>query len=200
MKTNYLRGAAANVLLLGAVSFFNDISSKMIVPILPLFIKELGGTALAVGLIGGFREGIASILKVVSGYWSDRTGRRKVFVTTGYLAAAAFRLMLSFSTAWQHVMVFVGLERMGKGLRNAPRDAIISDSLPAARGKGFGIHRAMDTSGAILGAIVAFLLFYVWGFSFKTIIFSASIIALLSLPPLYFVKAPRREPRDTTLA
>ena len=173
MKTNSPRGLAANIFLLGTVSFLNDLSSKMIVPILPLFIKELGGAALAVGLIGGLREGIASILKVVSGYWSDRTGRRKVFVTTGYLAAATFRLLLSFSTAWQHVMVFVGLERMGKGLRNAPRDAIISESLPAARGKGFGIHRAMDTAGAIMGSIVAFLLFFIWGFRFKSIISAA---------------------------
>jgi len=204
MKTNSPRGLAANIFVLGTVSFLNDLSSEMIMPILPLLIEELhggapAGAALAVGLIGGARDSIASILKVLCGYWSDKTGGRKAFVTGGYASSAVFKMLLGFSAAWQQVLIFAGMERVGKGLRTAPRDAIISDSLPHARGKGFGIHRAMDTAGAIMGSIVAFVLFFIWGFSFKAIIFSASIVALLSLPPLYFVKAPRKPPRDITL-
>ena len=193
------RGLGANIVLLGAVSLLNDLSSEMIMPILPLFIKQLGGTALTIGLISGMRGTVSAILKVLCGYWSDKVGKRKAFVTTGYVTSAVFKMFLSLATAWQHVLICAGLERVGKGVRTAPRDAIISDSLPKARGKGFGIHRAMDTTGAVLGAAVAFMLFYVWGFSFTSIIFSASIIALLSLIPLWFVKEQPRQPQDVRL-
>jgi len=150
-------------------------------------------------LIGGLRDSISSILKVVCGYWSDKTGRRKIFVTSGYLTSLVFKLFLAFSKTWQHILVFAGLERVGKGLRTAPRDAIIADSMQRERGKGFGIHRALDTSGAILGSVVVFLLFWFLGFDFKSIILIAAITAYLSLIPLYFVKDERRKPQEITL-
>ena len=199
MKNKHLKGISANVLLLGIVSFLNDISSEMIMPILPMFIKALGGTGLIVGLIGGLRDSISSILKVFAGYWSDKSGKRKVFVSSGYLISAFFKLFLAFSKIWQHILVFAGLERIGKGLRTAARDAIIADSMPKERGKGFGIHRAMDTSGAIIGSIIVFLLFWFFKFSFKPIILIAAALAFLSLIPLYFVKARKREPQDINL-
>lgn len=198
MNNKAVRGMGRNIFLLGVVSFLNDFSSEMIMPILPFFIAALGGGDVALGLIGGARDAIASLLKVPCGYWSDRTGKRKVFATVGYASSAVFKLLLAFSMVWQHVLVFAGLERMGKGIRTAARDAIISESMPNARGKGFGIHRSMDTAGAILGSVLAFLLFFVWGFSFSSIIVAASILALFSLVPLQFVKEKPREPRDAS--
>lgn len=180
MKNKYLKGISANVLLLGIVSFLNDLSSEMIMPILPMFITALGGTGLIVGLIGGLRDSISSILKVFAGYWSDKSGKRKAFVSSGYLTSALFKLFLPLSIVWQHILIFASLEWIGKGLRTAPRDAIIADSIPKERGKGFGIHRAMDTSGAVAGSIVVFLLFWFFGFSFKSIILIAAILAFLS--------------------
>jgi len=196
MENKYVGGISANVLLLGIVSFLNDLSSEMIMPILPMFIASLGGTGLIIGLIGGLRESISSLLKVVCGYWSDKTGKRKVFVSSGYLTSAAFRLLLSFSRAWQHILVFSSLERVGKGLRTAPRDAIIADSMPRERGRGFGVHRTLDTSGAILGSVVVFILFWFLGFGFNSIIFVAAILAFLSLIPLRSVKEGKRKPQD----
>ena len=188
-----------NVLLLGLVSFLDDFSSEMIMPILPMFITNLGGSALAVGLIGGLRDSISSILKVLCGYWSDKTGMRKIFVFSGYLTSGIFKLLLSFSGIWQHVLVFGSLERVGKGLRTAPRDAIIADSMPYHRGRGFGMHRAFDTAGAVLGTALVFILFWFLKSGFKTIILTAAIIASLSLIPLYFVKDGKRNPQNITL-
>jgi len=199
MKNKYLKGIGANIFLLGVVSFLNDLSSEMIMPILPMFITALGGAGLIVGLIGGLRDSISSILKVFAGYWSDKSGKRKIFVFSGYLTSALFKLFLAFSKIWQHVLIFAGLERIGKGLRTAARDAIIADSMPKEKGKGFGIHRAMDTLGAIGGSVIVFLLIWFFGYNFKSIILLAAILALLSLIPLYFVKERKREPQDINL-
>ena len=199
MKNKSLKRISATVLLLGIVSFLNDLSSEMIMPILPMFITALGGTGLVIGLIGGLRDSISSILKVFCGYWSDKTGKRKVFVFSGYLTSVLFKLALAFSKIWQHILIFSGLERVGKGLRTAPRDAIISDSMPKERGKGFGIHRALDTSGAILGSFVVFILFWFLGFNFKSVILIAAVFSLFSLIPLYFVKEKKKEPQDISL-
>ncbi|HID19527.1 MAG TPA: MFS transporter [Methanophagales archaeon] len=199
MKNRYLKGISANVLLLGVVSFLNDLSSEMIIPILPMFIIALGGGGFIIGLIGGLQESISSILKVLSGYWSDRIGRRKIFVTSGYFTSAVFKLLLSFSTIWQQILVFISFERVGKGLRTAPRDAIIADSMPEARGKGFGIHRALDTSGAILGGIAALIFYWAFGLGFGFIIFIAAMVAFISLLPLYFVKEGKRDPQRIRL-
>ena len=199
MKNKHRHGISANVLLLGIVSFLNDLSSEMIFPILPLFITALGGTGLIVGLIGGFQDSISSILKVLSGHWSDRAGRRKIFVFGGYLTSAFFKLLLAFSRIWQHILLFVSFERVGKGVRTAPRDAIIADSMPEARGEGFGIHRALDTLGAIFGGILALMLFWFLEFDFPSIIVIAAIIAFISLTPLHFVKEGKRKPQDIRL-
>ncbi|MHA1743887.1 MAG: MFS transporter [Candidatus Heimdallarchaeota archaeon] len=195
----YLKGISINILLLGIVSFLNDLSSEMVIPILPMFITALGGSGLIVGLIGGLRDSISSILKVLAGYWSDKYGKRKIFVSSGYLTSAFFKLCLSLSKMWQHVLAFASLERIGKGLRTAPRDAIIADSMPKERGKGFGIHRAMDTLGAIAGSIVVFLLFWFFGLSFRSIILVAAVLAFLSLIPLYFVKERKRKAQNINL-
>ncbi len=199
MKNKHLKGISANVLLLGIISFINDVSSEMIMPILPMFITALGGTSIWVGLIGGVRDSVASLLKVLGGYWSDKIGKRKILLFYGYLSSPITRFFLAFSQIWQHILLFAGLERIGKGIRTAPRDAIIADSMPEEKGKGFGIHRALDSLGAILGSIIVFLLFWSFSFSFKTIIFLAALVASFSLIPLYFVKDERRKPQEITL-
>ena len=179
-----------NVLLLGVVSLLNDLSSEMIMPILPEFIRSLASPAeasIAIGLVGGFQESISSVLKAPAGYISDKLRRRKIFVASGYFISAIFKFFLAFSRVWQHALAFLSVERVGKGLRTAPRDAIIAESMPSERGRGFGIHRAMDTVGAILGNIAA-LLFILYGFELKFVILLAAVIAFSSLLPLLFVK------------
>jgi MFS family permease len=138
-------------------------------------------------------------LEVLCGYWSDKTGKRKVFVFSGYLTSALFRLVLAFSKIWQHIVIFSGLERVGKGLRTAPRDAIISDSIPKQMGKGFGIHRSLDSAGAVAGSLIVFVLFWFLGFNFKSIILIAAVFSFFSLIPLCFVKEKRKEPQDISL-
>jgi len=192
MKNKSIQKISINILLLGIVSFLNDASSEMILPILPLFLASLGGTGLIIGLVGGIHDSISSLLKVVCGYWSDKTGKRKIFVFSGYLTSAVFKLFLSVSTIWQHVLVFSSLERVGKGMRAAPRDAIIADSMPENRGKGFGIHRSMDTAGAILGSVIVFLLIWFVAADFNVIILIAAVVAFVSLIPLVFVTEGKR--------
>jgi len=182
-----------NIFLLGIVSFLNDISSEMIIPILPLFLKSLGGGGIIVGLLGGLRDSLSSILKVISGYLSDKKGKRKEFVFGGYFISAFFKLLLGFSKTWGQILTLGSLERIGKGLRTAPRDAIIAESLPDKKGKGFGIHRALDTAGAILGAIFVFLLFWFKNLNFSSIIFWAALISFFSLIPLIFVRETKKE-------
>lgn len=188
-----------NVIILSIVSFLNDLSSEMIMPILPMFLQSLGASGQLIGLVGGLRDSLASILKVVCGYWSDKTGKRKVFVYWGYGISAVFKLLLAFSKTWPLAVVFGSLERTGKGLRTAARDAIIADSVTAKRGKGFGIHRGLDTIGAILGSSAAFVLLWFGGLGFPAIIFIAGVIGLASLPPLRFVREPELQKQNIKL-
>ena len=187
-------------LLLGLTSFLTDTSSEMIMPILPFFISALGGTGLVIGLVGGLEESVSSILKVIAGYWSDKTGKRKIFVSSGYMASAVSKIFLAFSTIWQHIVILKPIERIGKGLRTAPRDAIIADYTEKdVRGKAFGLHRTLDTSGAILGSIIALILFWFMELEFSTIIFVGALIAFSALIPLYPVKEKRAEAKKTSL-
>jgi len=181
-----------NVILLGIISFLNDASSEIIRPILPLLIVALGGNELILGLISGLMESTSSLLKVFSGYISDRVGKRKPIVFSGYLASAVFKLLLSVSTVWYHIMIFATFERVGKGIRTAPRDAIISESMPERKGKGFGIHRALDTAGAVLGACMALILTSLMGFAYTRSILIAAILSFISLIPFLWVREVRR--------
>lgn len=199
MEDKPRKGISANVLILSVVSFLNDLSSEMIMPILPMFLTSLGGRAEVIGLVGGLRDSISNILKVFCGYWSDKTGKRKIFVYLGYFISTIFKLLLAVSKVWQSAVVFSSLERVGKGLRTAARDAIIADSMTTQRGKGFGVHRSLETIGAILGAVVAFGLFWFLKLSFKHIILIAGVIGFASLVPLRFVTERKSQPQDITL-
>jgi MFS family permease len=199
-KEGFFKNVSGNVLLLGIVSFLNDLSSEMILPILPMFIESLGGGKLAVGILGGIRDSLSSLLNVVSGYMAGRTGRKKIFVFWGYFTSGFFKLLLALSTTFRQAVAFSSLERIGKGLRNAPRDAIIAESMPGQKGKGFGLHRALDTFGAIFGSLLAFVLMWLFNFSFKSILIIASLLSLVCLTPLVFVKETRTIPKETKAA
>jgi MFS family permease len=183
-----------NILLLGFVSLLNDISSEIIQPVLPLFIASLGGGSLAVGLIGGISDGLPSLLKVLAGFWSDRLGKRKPLVVAGYALSALGKLFLPVAASWQQVFLLKTLERSGKGVRSAPRDAMISESADKSnRGRGFGLHRAMDSTGAVIGSILAYLLWQ-GGMSYSSIFMVAGMLSVLALIPFYRVKESFRAP------
>jgi MFS family permease len=192
-KRKFLDGISINVIILGIVSFITDISSEMIHPLLPVFIVSLGGTGLIVGLIGGLGDAVTSILNVISGYSSDKYGKRLPFVFSGYTISAISKLLFGLSTIWQHVLLLRPVERSGKGLRTAPRDAIIADSTIDVRGKAFGIHRAMDTFGAVIGTVLVLILFWSLKMDYKEIFIIAGIIGLVAVIPLFFVREKRIE-------
>ncbi len=182
---------APNILLLGLVSFLADTSTHMIKPILPVFITALGGGGLAVGAIGGLTDALASLLKVISGHWSDRIRRCKPFVLLGYLTSGFFKLLFPLSSTWQHMLVLMPLERTGKGLREAPRDAIIAASCEETkRGRGFGFHRTMDTAGSVLGSVLAFVFIASLAVPVKTILVISALVAFGSVIPIFSVREP----------
>ncbi len=149
-----------NVVALSAVSLLNDTSSEIIYPLLPAFLAlAVGASPFAIGLIEGFAESLASLLKLVSGYLSDRLGTRKMPVLLGYAVAALTRPLLGFVGSWPGVLVLRSADRIGKGIRGAPRDAIIASSVSVERrGAAFGFNRAADHLGAVFGPVAAFFL------------------------------------------
>ena len=184
-----ISGLGINIFLLGIISLLTDVSSEMMLAILPLFIASLGGAGIAVGLIGGIGDSVASLLKVFSGHWSDRVRRRKPFAFFGYSVSSVAKLFFPFVTSWTQLLILRPLERVGKGVRTAPRDALIASSSKAeVRGKAFGFHRTMDSFGAFLGAFLAFILFWFLKFEFKPILLIAALVSFSALFPFLWVK------------
>jgi MFS family permease len=178
-----------NIILLGLVSLLTDASSEMLMPILPLYITSVGGGVLAIGLIGGLGDGVSSLLQVFMGFWSDLRRRRKPFVFAGYALSSTFKLLLAFSITWAQILFFRVFERAGKGIRSAPRDAIIADSsVKNVRGRAFGIHRSLDTAGAIIGSFLAFVFFWFLGWDFRPILIIAAALGFTALIPIFFVE------------
>jgi len=153
-------GVPMTVFMLGIVSLLTDISSEMLVPIVPQFLKDiLKAPGRYIGLIEGIAESTASILRVFAGWISDRTGRPKLLATLGYGVSALAKPLFALATAWPHVLAIRFLDRFGKGIRSAPRDAIIADATDSlTRGRAFGLHRGMDTTGAVLGPLIILLI------------------------------------------
>lgn len=152
-----------NVWLLGIASLLNDVASDMIYPLLPAFLTiTLGGSKQFLGIVEGVADSTASLLKLVSGNWSDRIGQRRGLILLGYALTVVSRPIIGFATAPWHVLTTRFADRIGKGIRTAPRDAMIADSAPHdQQGRAFGFHRAMDHLGAIIGpALGAWYLFY----------------------------------------
>lgn len=191
-----LEGIQKNVVVLGVVSFFTDVSSEMVFPILPLFLTTiLGAGAAVVGLIEGVSDSISSLLDIFFGYLSDLKGKRKDFVLAGYGLSSILKAGLIFVNTWPGVLVIRGLERIGKSIRTSPRDALIAASTDEkTRGKAFGFHRAMDTVGAIIGPAIAYLIFAAMGNgenAFRTIFLAALIPAAIAvLVIILFVREP----------
>lgn len=158
------------VVLLGLAALLNDAASELIYPLLPVFLTvTLGATPAVIGLIEGAAEGLASILKYLSGAWSDRVKRRKPMIVWGYALATGSRVLIAAATFWPMVLTARLIDRTGKGIRSAPRDAMIADVTPFdQRGRAYGFHRALDHTGAIAGPLLALLLLQGLGLSLRT--------------------------------
>jgi MFS family permease len=149
-----------NIIILGITSLLTDISTEMVYPVLPIFlVTTLGASPALLGMIEGIAESLASLMKVFSGFWSDKIKQRKPFTILGYGSSGVGKVFLFFAVNWHAVLLGRVIDRFGKGVRTAPRDAIIADSSVAGkRGAAYGLHRTMDTVGAITGVILAYLL------------------------------------------
>ncbi|RIK79338.1 MAG: MFS transporter [Planctomycetota bacterium] len=177
-----------NVRVLGYASLLNDVASEMIYPLLPQFLlTAIGGTKLHLGVIEGVADSAASLLKLWSGAWSDRARRRKAFIIAGYSLAAAARPLVGVAAAPWHVFAARSADRIGKGLRAAPRDALIADSTPPeSRGRAYGFNRAMDHLGAAIGPLLATAFLLAWPGQYRalfllSIVPGLAVVALIAL-------------------
>lgn len=191
-----------NVLALSAVSFFTDVSSEMIYPLLPVFLTTvLGANASFIGAIEGAAETTAALLKLASGWWSDRVRRRKPLVVAGYGIATVMRPLVAIAGSAGQVLMIRMADRVGKGIRNAPRDALIADSVdPSIRGRAFGFHRAADHAGGVVGPLLGFAFLTFFFAPIRAVFWFAAIPGVLSFIVLcVFVReVPRPESTSST--
>lgn len=187
-KKGLFAGIRRNVVTMGIASFLTDISSEMIYPILPLFlVNVLGAPKSVIGLIEGVAESTASLLKVFSGWLSDKLGKRKPLILFGYSLSDLSKPLLTFTTSWTQVFAIRFADRFGKGVRTAPRDALIADSTTKnLRGKAFGFHRALDTAGAATGPFLAFLILSVSHNNYRRVFLFSAIPGTLAILVLVF--------------
>lgn len=189
-----------NVIITGITSFLTDVSSEMFYPLISFYLLALGAGPAILGIVEGLAESIASLLKVYSGYISDKIRKRKPITILGYSLSAIGKLFLYFANSW--IGVFIGRisDRFGKGIRTAPRDALIAESVSENRGRAFGLHRTMDTLGAFVGVLLSILIIKSLNLpevssnlsnyvpTFKTIILISLIPAILGVLVLFLVK------------
>ena len=182
-------GLGRNVFAAGLVSFFMDVSSEMVYPLVPLFLANiLGVNKSVIGLIEGIAESTASLLKVFSGWYSDRIGRRKGLMGVGYAVSVLSRPLIALAVIWQHILASRFIDRLGKGIRTAPRDAIIAESSdPEVMGRAFGFHRAMDTSGAVIGPALAFFMLNVFAGDFRKVFWVSMIPGIIAVLLIVFL-------------
>ena len=200
-----------NVYALAVVSFFTDVSSEMIYPLLPSFLTTaLGASASFVGAIEGAAESTAALLKLASGWWSDRVQRRKPLVVIGYTIASAVRPLIAIARSASQVLAIRVTDRIGKGIRNSPRDALIADSVhPSIRGRAFGFHRAADHAGGVVGPLLAFAFIQWLGVPVRTVFWLAVIPGALAVASVVFGvrepahdkqrRAPSGKPAESTI-
>lgn len=189
-----------SVWLLGWVSFFTDMASEMIYPLLPLFLTQvLGAGAMSLGVVEGAAEAANSALKVMSGRWSDRARSRKRLVLVGYGIASAVRPMIAAATVWPQVLAIRFTDRVGKGIRGAPRDAMLADLAPIeSRGRVFGFHRAMDHAGAVTGPLLASAFLYFYPGQYRPLFALTLIPGLIVM--LLILRLPETQPRAAASA
>ena len=191
MTDKKIAGLHKNVFFAGLVSFFMDFSSEMVYPLVPLFLSSvLGVNKSVIGLIEGIAESTASLLKVFSGWFSDRIGKRKILMIAGYGVSTLSRPIIALSTLWTHVLTFRFIDRFGKGIRGAPRDAIIAESTPYKDlGRSFGFHRAMDTLGAVAGPAIAFIILSIFTGNFRLVFWLSMVPGIVAvLVIVFFIK------------
>ncbi|HIH95913.1 MAG TPA: MFS transporter [Thermoplasmata archaeon] len=186
------------IILLGGVSLLTDISSETVFAVLPDFLTTLGAGAVIIGLVGGIEDALVGVLNLFSGHYSGKKKEKRPIVFSGYFLSACSKLGLVFSTVWPLALLFRSTDRAGKGIRKSPRDAIIA-SLTERRGYGFGVHRAMDTTGAIIGPLLAFLFI---GLGYPKLFLLAAGIGFVALIPLFWVreKETKLNPRKLSLS
>lgn len=195
MKGDKILGFNKNIFFIGMTSFFTDISTKMVYSVMPLFLLSIGASKTSISLIEGIAESTASLLKAVSGVWSDKIRKNKPFMIIGYGLTAIVTPVYFFAFIPLHILFLRFAERVGKGLRTAPRDSLISSSIKINEaGRSFGFHKAMDNSGAIIGPLTAFVLLYFFPLNYKNIFLAAAIPAVIGFfSVLVFVsEAPAR--------
>ncbi len=187
-----------NVVIAGFVSLFTDIASEMIVPVLPLFlVGSLHASTAMVGLIEGVAETSASLLKIFSGWFSDRIGRRKPLMLAGYGLSNIIRPLFGLTTGWIQVLIIKFADKVGKGLRTAPRDAFLADSAgDIGMGKAFGLHRALDTLGGALGPLLAFCLLAYFGSDYRSVFYWTALPGTLAV--LLIIFGLREQPPRST--
>ena len=185
-KKRLIFGVSIPVFLMGLVSLFTDISSESIQSILPLFILDIGGSVLVLGIISGITNAIANILKGITGWMSDKINRRKPFIVAGYSLSNLSKPLIGLSPSWEMVLGLKTTDRIGKGLRTSSRDALIS-YYAEKKGRAFGLHRAMDTLGAVFGSLLTFILLY-FAWTYSQIIFFSIIPGLIAIALILPVK------------
>src|SRR4030095_9973275 len=176
------------VWFLGLTSLFTDAATEVIYPLLPVYLSRvLGASAVSLGVIEGVAEGVNSLLKLFSGWWSDRRSKRRPIVLLGYALSSAARPLIAMTTSWTQVLAIRVLDRTGKGLRGAPRDAMLNRLADASsRGRLFGSHRAMDHTGAIVGPIVATVFLYFLPGQYRLLFALTAIPGALAGGTLFF--------------
>jgi len=205
LRRGKILGLNPNVFFLGIVSFLTDVSSEMIFTLVPLFLANvLGAATTIIGLIGGLSDSADAIFRIFSGWLSDRIGKRKFLAVAGYTISTVAKPFMYLASTWGVVLGVRFSDRIGKGIRTSPRDALIADSVsPEARGKGFGLHRAMDTWGAVLGlSIAAIVIYLVQGGGLALSLKSYQWLVLIGIVPavlaviilVRFVKERERKP------
>ena len=184
-----------NVVLLGLVSFFSDISAEMVYPIIPLYLSAaFGATPALIGLIEGIAESLASLLKVFSGYITDKFGKKKPIAFIGYAAGLVYKVALILAGSWGGVLGARVIDRVGKGIRTAPRDVMVCDSADGSTlGKAFGVHKALDMAGSAIGIFISYLLLEKAGktAAYKELFAISIIPAILGLLMFFFIKEKR---------
>jgi MFS family permease len=200
VKDKKILGLERNVFFAGLTSFFTDTSVKMIYSVMPLFLMSIGASKTTISMIEGIAESTASLIKAFSGYWSDKIGKNKPFMIIGYGVTALVTPLYAFVGKPIQVLFLRFFERIGKGLRAAPRDSLISGSIQGKEaGKNFGFHKAMDNSGAIVGPLAAFALLYFFPLNYKYIFLVATIPALIGVAVIaVFIKEAAAEKKENT--
>lgn len=187
-------GLEWNIFFTGITSFLMDTTTKMIYAVMPLFLLSIGASKTELSLIEGIAESTASVIKALSGFWSDKIGKNKPFMIVGYAFTAVISPLFSLATSPLQVMLLRFIERIGKGIRTAPRDSLIAGTASEGKtGRGFGFHKAMDNSGAIVGPLLAFAVLAVFPADYRKV-FLLSVVpgALAMLTIVFFVREAKK--------